>query len=99
MKKTRTLEIRKSRVYYRGKHRGTLTCSIRDSFKLPYFGKVRITIGEEGPYRFTLCHMSDMYKIHKHSEYLGIVCGEEFEWLFFRPDGDKGYNIVVKEVK
>ena len=99
MKKTRTLEIRKGRVYYRGKYRGLLTYFVRDYFKLPDFGKVRITIGEEGPYTFGPICDDTFCQVYKHSEYIGIVCGEELERLFFKPDGDKGYDIIVKEVK
>ncbi len=99
MKKTRTLEIRKGRVYYRGKYRGTLTYFIRDYFKLPYFGKPRITIREEGPYTFKFVFNSVFYEMSKDSQYIGIVCKEEFERLFFKPDGDKGYDIIVKEVR
>ncbi|HDY90057.1 MAG TPA: hypothetical protein ENH82_18290 [bacterium] len=99
MKKTRTLEIRKGGVYYRGQHRGTLTCFIKDYFKLPYSGKVQITIGEEGPYTFKLIFNNTLYEVGKDSQYIGVVCGKEFERLFFKPDGDKGYDIIVKEVK
>ncbi len=99
MKKTRTIEMKSSRAYYRSAFIGYIVNSIKEHFGLPRDGKARIIIGEEGPYRFTLCHMSGMYEIHKHSEYIGIVCGGEFERLFFRPDDDKGYDIIVKEVK
>ncbi len=99
MKKTRTIEMIYNCAHYRGVHRGYVTTSIRDHFKLPYSGKVRITIKEEGPYRFTPRYRSSMIEIHKDSSYVGIICGEEFERLFFKPDGDKGYSIAMKKVR
>ena len=99
MKKTRTIEMNDSGAYYRGAFIGYIVGSIKKHFGLPHDGKVRIIIGGEGPYRFTLCHMSGMYEIHKDSEYIGVVCSEEFERLFFKPHPDKGYDIIVKEVK
>ncbi len=99
MKKTRTIEMIYNCVHYHNVHRGYVTTSIRNYFKLPYSGKVRITIEEKGPYRFTPRYKSSLIEVHKDSRYIGIVCGEEFESLFFKPNGDKGYSITVKKVK
>ncbi len=99
MKKTRTIEMIHNCVFYRDIHRGYVTAGIRNHFNLPYRGKVRITIKKRGPYRFTPRYMSSLIEIHKDSRYIGIVCGEEFIRLFFKPDEYKNYNITVKEVK
>ena len=99
MKKTRTLEIRRGGTYYRGKYRGIITYFIRDHFKLPYSGKVRITIEGKGPYTFEPFPTGPFYDVYKHSQYIGIVCSEKFERLFFKPVGHRGYDIIVKEVK
>ncbi len=99
MKKTRTIEMIYNCAHYRDVNRGYVTTGTRNHFKLPYNGKVRITIKEEGPYTFTPRHMSSMIEIHKDSSYISIVCGEEFERLFFKPDEYKSYDITVKELK
>ena len=99
MKKTRTIKMIYNCAHYRDVHRGYVTTGIRNHFKLPCHGKVKIIIKKRGPYRLTPRYMSSMIEIHKDSRYIGIVCGEEFIRLFFRPDGRKGYSITVKEVK
>ena len=99
MKKTRTLKIRHGRVYYRGVCKGIFAPSLREHFGLSQFGKVRITIEEEGPYRFKLPLDDSLYEIHKNSEYISVVCCDVFERLFFKPDGRKSYDITVKGVE
>ncbi len=99
MKKTRrTIKIRDCLVYYRGKSRGILTCSIREHFRLSQFGKVRITIEEKGPYKFKPSCNDTLYELYKDSKYAGVICREQFERLFFRPDGRKSYSITVKRM-
>ena len=85
-------------AHYRDVNRGYVTTGIRNHFKLLYNGKVRITIKEEGPYKLIPRYMSSMTEIHKDSSYIGIVCGEGFTELFFKPDGRKSYSITVKKV-
>ena len=99
MKKTRTIEMIYNCAHYRDVHRGYVTTGIRNHFKLPYNGKVRITIEEKGPYRLIPRYMSSMIEIHKGSSYVGIVCDEGFIRLFFKPKAHKSYDIIVKEVK
>ncbi len=99
MKKTRTIKMICDCAHYRGVYRGYVTTGTRNHFKLPYNGKVRITIKEEGPYKFASRHMSSLIEIRKDSSYIGIVCREEFERLFFKPDEHKSYDITVKEVE
>jgi len=99
MKKTRTIEMKSSRAYYRSAFIGYIVNSIKEHFGLPRDGKARIIIGEEGPYTFKLIFSNAFYEVCKHSKYIGVVCGEEFERLFFKPVGHRGYDIIVKEVK
>ncbi len=99
MKKTRTIEMIRCCIHYRGVCKGYIVRTMRTHFKLPCNGKVKITIKEKGPYRFTPRHMSSVFEIHKDFFCVGIVCGEEFIRLFFKPDEYKNYDIIVKEVK
>ena len=99
MKKTRTIEMICNCAHYRGVYRGYVTMGIRNHFKLPRHGKVRITIKEEGPYKLASFHAPSVIEIRKDSSFIGIVCREEFERLFFKPDEYKSYDIIVKEVK
>ncbi len=99
MKKTRTIEMIYNCAHYRGVHRGYVTTGIRNHFKLPYNGKVRITVEEKGPYRFTPRYRSSLIGIYKDSFYVGVVCDEGFTGLFFRPKAHENYDIIVKEVR
>ncbi len=99
MKKTRTLKIRHDRVYYRGVCEGIMSYSLKIHFGLPLFGKVRITVEEKGPYQFVTSFNDCLYEISKNSEYVGVVCCDVFERLFFKLDGRKSYSITVKEVE
>ena len=99
MKKTRTIEMIHNCAFYRDVHRGYVVTGIRRHFKLPRHGKVKIIIKKGGPYRFTPRYMSSLIEIHKDSLYVGVVCGEGFESLFFKPDECKSYSITVKEVE
>ena len=86
-------------AHYRDVHRGYIVTSIRRHFKLPRHGKVKIIIKKGGPYRFTPRYMSSLIGIHKDSSYVGVVCGEGFTELFFRPEAHENYDITVKEVE
>lgn len=99
MKKTRTIEMRGDCVYYRGVHVDYPTYSIRNYFGLPHNGKVKIAVKEKGPYRFVHKTPDTFYRIKEGSTNVGAICCEEFERLFFKPDGRKSYDIIVKRVK
>ncbi len=97
MKKTRTLGVCWGKIYYRGILKGKLTYFVRDHFELPCNGKVRITIEEKGPYTFGLTPGDILYEVRKDSQYIGIICRDQFDRLFFKPDERKNYSIVVKK--
>ena len=101
MKKTRTLEMRNGSVYYRGIKVGALMWILKTNFGLNPDGKVKITIKEKGLYQIRPhIYYPSLYVLNKKGiGKIGCICIKQFDQLFFKPDGRKRYDIIVKRLK
>ena len=88
--------MRDNVAYYQGVNKEYITFHIRNHFKLPRNGKVKITIKKKGPYQFVLSRFNSKYQVYKNSKPIGIVCCNPFKQLFFKPERRKTYDIIVE---
>ncbi len=99
----RTIVIRKSHVYYRGKWLGLFSCNIDSMFGFRQNGKYIITITEGGSYKIDLgsCDRKRFFTVRggSRTHRPASVCLKQFINVFFKPDSRKRYDITVKKVK
>ena len=96
----RTITIKNRTVFYRNVDLGQLVFGLEDQFGLRFDGKYSITVKEniDGVFSFETDEDS-YYELHHNGKYIGIVCMEHFDKLFFTPDERRNYYITVKKVK
>lgn len=101
----KTIEIRRYWVWYKGKKLGSIVNFLDDRFSLrnSYKFKYRINIVEGGDFTFRAenddFNIDDFYYLYENTRYIGLICKDEFNKLFFEPEEDKKYNITVKKVR
>ena len=101
----RTIEIRNSDAYYRGRRIDELTVHLRESFGLKNSRvfKYEVTIVEGTQFRREKNSID--YFIYANTKpgeklvYRGIVCQKHFDKLFFEFDVNKTYDITVKKIR
>lgn len=96
----RTVEMRQENIYYRGKKVDYLAEYIRNHFNITNSRvyKYVITIVEGTEYNFRNFSL-EYFGLHIGNSFIGVICKEYFEKVFFRPDPKKRYNITVKKVR
>lgn len=97
----RTIEIKREDAYYRGQELGWLNCVIQKRFGFANGNRYAVTIKEGSRYRFEYSATGYNWLIERVSDglYMGLVCVDTFSELFFKPDGRKRYDIIVRKVK
>ena len=101
----RIIDMSGAYLCHKGSSIGMLVDTIRKHFKLKSGHNYEITIIEGKKYIFKIHEgsMSMYYDVYRKcflfNDYVGLVCKEEFDNLFFVPDLKKRYDITVKKVK
>ena len=103
-----TIKIQSDNAYYKGVKLGFLVNCIINHFRLENGEEYVITITEGRGYRIS-GDKEEYYNFYKEtkilrffpslSKYVGLVCKQHFNNLFFVPDPKKRYNITVKKVR
>jgi len=89
-------------LFYRGKMVSYLMKNIAKHFRLYNGSKYCITIvlGTEYsfPRSFNTTGACEGYYLYKEHIKIGYICKREFDKLFFVPDENEEYDIVIKKV-
>ena len=92
-------------LYHEGSRLGLIVRAISNHFTLRAGYDYEVTIVEGKKYIFKIHEgsMSMYYDVYRKcflfNDYVGLVCKEEFDNLFFVPDLKKRYDITVEKVK
>lgn len=83
--------------------RGLLVDSLQGHFKMKPYIVYEIDITEGNRFQIedaskSLHYNISLIKDKKYDGYIGLVCKTEFNKLFFTPDPDKLYDIMVTEI-
>lgn len=105
---TATIKIQNSNAYYEGVKLGFLTACLIDHFKLKNGEEYVITITEGRGYKINgdkeaYYHFYKTTKILRFfpgfTKYVGLICKQHFNNLFFVPNSKKRYSISVKKIR
>ena len=96
----RKIEMKNGRLYFKGSYIGEPTTSTRHAFGLTSNGFYNITITEGTMFRATIDpSFYNIYVGDRGYKFVGSMCRNAFEQIFFKLEPKQTYDVIVKKVK